>query len=150
MRFPVAFTRWVGTAPAGGVALGSDTLPTTAPKATMDNLLASRFQNINGWPCHRIAVTYKGPTGAIALTARMYFWEDETQAWYQVGGQVTMQPSQVSFFDVIALLEMPNTEANLQNATPGSISQILIVDDVGGSPPGEYQFAIGPDLTTQA
>jgi hypothetical protein len=79
----------------------------------------------------------------------MYFYEDQTQAWYQIGAQVTMQLNSVSFFDVIALLEMPNTEANLENATPGSISQVLIVDAVG-STAGEYSFAIGPDLTTQA
>jgi hypothetical protein len=150
MRFPVRFDRYLGTIPEGKTELGTDSVSNgTPPSKTMDNMLASRFQNINGWPCHRIAVCYTGPTGASALTARMYFYEDQTQAWYQIGAQVTMQLNSVSFFDVIALLEMPNTEANLENATPGSISQVLIVDAVG-STAGEYSFAIGPDLTTQA
>jgi hypothetical protein len=149
MKFPASFIRYVGTVPEGGTALGADTLPAARPNATMDNLLASRFQNINGWPCHRIAVVYTGPEGAPDLTASMYFYEDTTEAWYQIGASQSMTPGTVTFFDVVAILEMANTEQNLQNATPGSISQLLIVQ-ASGSVAGEYQFAMAPDLTTQA
>ena len=151
MRFPAAFYRYIGALPAGGKALGSDTVPAAGspPNSTADNVLPCRFQNINGWPIQRIAVCYNGPVGASNLTARMYFYEDQTQAWYQVGPQVTMVPGTVSFFDVVALLEMPNTLQNLANAAPGSAEQLLIVDSVGAAA-GKYSFAMGPDLTSQA
>ncbi len=150
MKFPASFTRYVGTVPEGGVALGADTLPTGRPLATMDNLLASRFQNINGWPCHRVAVTYVGPAGAPTLSASMYFYEDTTETWYLIGAPVTLTSGTVAFFDVIAILEMANTEASLANATPGSISQLLIVSASGTIVDGAYLFAMAPDLTTQA
>jgi hypothetical protein len=151
MKFPASFTRYVGTVPAGKTALGADTLPTARPAATMDNLLASKFNNINGWPAHRVAVVYNGPAGAPNLTATMYFYEDATAAWYQIGAAGTLVSGQVTFFDVIAIMEMPNTSADLANATPGSIAQVLIVAAPGGSPPsGPYEFAMATDLTTQA
>jgi hypothetical protein len=151
MKFPATFTRYVGTVPAGKIALGADTLPTGRPEATMDNLLASRFNNVNGWPAHRIAVVYNGPESAPALTATMYFYEDSTSAWYQIGAAGTLTSGEVTFFDVIAIMEMPNVSADLANATPGSIAQILIVEAPGGTPPnGAYQFAMATDLTTQA
>ena len=152
MRFPRSFTRYVGAVPAGGVALGGDSsLPAGRASAAKDNVLFSRFQNVNGWPCHRIACTYRGPGGAPSAVARVFFYEDSTAAWYQVGADVTMPPGKVSFFDCIAILEMANTSQNLQDATPGSSALLLQVDLPTGTPPnGAYVFALAPDLTTQA
>jgi len=151
MKFPTSFTRYVGSVPTNGKALGSDTLPAGKADSSNDNVLCTRFQNVNGWPVHRIAATYSGPAAAPSVTARMFFYEDTTRAWYQVGADVTMKPGFVTFFDVIALLEMPNTAANLANAMPGSIAQFLQVDLPAGSPAnGAYVFALAPDLTTQA
>lgn len=150
MKFPASFTRYVGTVPAGKVALGGDSLPTGRAPANQDNAYFGRFNNVNGWPVHRLAVTYTGPSGAPTLTASMYFFEDTTQTWYQIGASGTLTSGQVTFFDVICIMEMPNTVADLANATPGSIAQILIVEAPGGSPAsGAYTFCIGPDLTTQ-
>ena len=152
MKFPTSFVRWVGTVPAGGIALGGDsTLPTGPAAITADNVLFSKFNNVNGWPTHRIAVTYKGPTSAPSVVGRMYFYESTTGSWYKIGADVTLAPGTVSFFDVVAILEMPNTQANLAQATPGSIAQFLQVDLPAGSPAaGAYTFAMAPDLTTQA
>lgn len=153
MKFPTKFVRYVGTAPAGGKTLGSDSLPSgKASPVTNDNLLSSRFSNINGWPVQRIAVTYDGPESAPDVTATMYFYEDATEQWYQIGAaDVSMSPGTVTFFDVIALLDQPNTIANLDQAMAGSISQILICNLPSGSPPdGAYTFAMAPDLTSQA
>jgi hypothetical protein len=149
MMFPARFKRYLTAVPAGGIVLGTDVVPTGRAPAGTDNQLSCRFSNINGWPVQRIAVTYLGPAGASALTARMYFYEDGSAAWYQIGAQVTMTSGTVSFFDVVALLDMPNVTANLAAATAGSVNQILIVDAVG-STSGMYQFAMGPDLTSQA
>jgi hypothetical protein len=153
MKFPASFTRWVGTAPAGGKALGTAdaTLPTGRASAELDNCLFAKFSNINGWPVQRIAVTYAGPALAPTVTARMWFYEDSTGQWYKVGADVMMAPSTVSFFDVIAILEMSNTLAQLDQATSGSVAQFLQVDLPGGSPAdGAYVFAMAPDLTSQA
>jgi hypothetical protein len=230
MRFPQTFTRYVGTAPAGGKALGGDAVPTGRLTTQLDNVLCSRFSNVNGWPVQRLAatyafaalapasgttvaagsngtnqptagvvdavnpqaagfpyagsfsvdtglVTYTGTTttsftgctraaAAAALTTgdaisfvsatplnavgRMFFYEDSTGLWYKVGADVTMVPGAVSFFDVIALLEMPTSGVNLQFAQAGSVQQFLQVDLPSNAPNGAYTFAMGPDLTTQA
>lgn len=149
MRFPMKFSRWVAPVPPGGIALGADVVPPSPPSpGTMTNLMTSRFANINGWPCHRIAVTYKGPLGAPALPATIWFWEEQTQHWYQTGAAVNLARNAVSFFDVVGLLDGPNSQGEILNPTAGSIGVLLLVEDPGGTPAGEYVFACAPDLTT--
>ena len=145
MRFTSKFSRFKG---APGPGLGDDTVPTTAPTPGPNaNLMCSRFSNVNGWPCHRIAVTYRGPESAIPLPATMWFWEELTQYWYQIGATVNLNPDAVTFFDVVGLLEGSQASPDV-NPTAGSIAALLIVDDPGGAPNGEHIFAMGPDLTT--
>ena len=227
MRFPSLFTRWVGTAPTGAKALGTAdaTLPTGKPAATTDNLLESRFANINGWPIQRLAFTYRfvptvpagvtiavgsngatlpqatihvsattgfppgggtftvdgstvaytgltsttftGCTGGTAtlatgdavafatatapsVTARVFFYEDASGGWHKIGADVTVAPAVVSFFDVIALLELPNTNANMAQSSSGSVTQFFQVDLPANAPNGQYIFSAAPDLTSQA
>lgn len=148
MRFPTKFSRYDTVIPAGGIALGADTVPTVHPSPnTMSNLMVSRFANINGYPCHRIAVTYKGPAGAPALPATLWFWEEQTEHWYQIGGSVSLLRDRVSFFDVVGLLDGSQTSGEILMPTAGSIAVLLIVEDPGGTPAGEFVFAVGPDLT---
>ena len=145
MRFPVTFNRYISTIPAGGIALGGDSsLPAGAPNVSQDNVLSSRFANINGWPCHRIAVSYKGPSSAKNLPARMFIYEESTCGWYKVGSDVTLKPDTIQFFDVLALLDFhaPNGEP------AGSIQAFLQIDAAGSDPTGTYTFAMAPDLTT--
>jgi hypothetical protein len=154
MRFPTVFKRYVGSVPTGATVLGGDTLPSGPPNAqTADNCLFSRFSNINGWPVHRIAVTYKGPTGAKVLAAQMYFFEDATQTWYAIGASVNMTAGTVSFFDVIALLDRPHSSSAAggspeDSPQSGSAAMLLMVSAAGSDPAGEYDFAMAPDLTT--
>lgn len=145
MRFVNKFSRFKG---GPTPALGSDTVPTTGPTPGPNaNLMSSRFSNINGWPCHRVAVTYKGPVGAIPLPATLWFWEELTQHWYQIGASTNLTPDAVTFFDIVGLLEGSQASPDV-NPTSGSISALLIVTDPGGAPAGEFVFAMGADLTT--
>ena len=146
MRFPRMFKRYDTVIPPGGHALGSDTTPTTTPPtaSVTDNLMVSRFSNINGWPCHRVAVVYRGPPGAPPLPAELYMWEEQTQHWYQIGAPVSLVPGAVAFFDVVGVLDGNDA----LTPTAGSIAVFLRVTDPGGTPAGEYVFAVAPDLTT--
>ena len=149
MKFPVKFSRFKGAAPAGSIALGSDAAPTTQlPAATMDNLLSCRFNNINGWPIHRVAVVYRPPSGALALTAQMWFWESNIGRWFAVGDAKALAANAVTFFDVIGLGDMPATDTSGNTNTMGSIAQVLVVTDPGAAPDGEHIIALAPDLTT--
>jgi len=150
VRFPMKFSRWVAPVPPGQIALGADVVPVGQHPSsnTMGNLMVSRFANINGWPCHRVAVTYKGPIGAPALPATLWFWEELTQHWYQIGATVNLALDKVTFFDVVGLLDGPNSQGEILNPTAGSIAVLLLVTDPGGTPAGEYTLAMAPDLTT--
>lgn len=150
MRFPAMFKRFK---PASGteVALGSDVPPTLPPSSQPDNLLACRFSNVNGWPVHRIAVIckYVGTGSPSPLTGDMYLFETQTQSWHRINKDtVDIVPGVVTFFDVVALLDMPNTLASLDAALAGSISSVLVVADPNNTANGEYDIAMGPDLTT--
>ena len=63
MRLHTKFSRFKGGA---SPALGSDGAasvpPTGAPTQTKDNVLLATFANAAGYPVHRVAVAYKGPT----------------------------------------------------------------------------------------
>ena len=150
MRFPCSFVRYVGATPSGGTSLGGDATPTGPLTQQLDNVLYSRFSNINGWPIHRIALAYSGSSGVLSTKARIFLYEDSTAQWYQVGADVTIAPGFISYFDVCALLEIPNTQANLVQATSGSVQVFIQVDKPSGAPDGTYSVAVAPDLTTQA
>ncbi len=145
MLFPATFKRYVGTAPPGGVALGSDVLPPNTAPAGTDNLIVGKPTDKNGGPVRSVEVTYQGPAGAPALTARMYFYEDSTGQWYQVGAQQTLTPGQVTFWQVITLMDAAATLVNLKvGLGPAQLAQILIVDSAMGAPNGLYRFTMGP------
>jgi hypothetical protein len=158
MRFHVGFQRYKGTVPTGKIALGADTLPSTAPNPkTMDNVLFCKFDNINGWPCHRVAVVCNQKSGtatSVALAGQMFIFETRTQAWHAVDASATAIPmNQVVFFDVVALLTRPpmlsSQVEGLDGAVEtGSIEAMLLITDPNTTEDGEYDFAIGADLTT--
>lgn len=147
MRFPAKFSRFKGG--GGTPALGSDTVPTG--NVNQDNILYSKFTSINGWPASRVAVVYKAPSGSLALNADMYFFEENIGMWFKItASPVALTPGRVTFFDVVALMDLPNTLKGNDDPAPssGSIAQMLIVSDPGAAPNGEHIFAMGPDLTT--
>ena len=147
MRFFTKFSRFVG---GPTPVLGSDVAPTAHPNTgTMDNLMVSQVtSSASGWPVHRIAVTVKAPPGAPVLPATLLFWEDSTESWYGVGGTVSLKPGEVRFFDTVGLLDRAPTSRDLDQPTSGGLSVVLLVTDPGGTPAGEYVFAVAPDMTT--
>jgi hypothetical protein len=144
MRFFKQFSRWKGP---GGTVLGTDALPTTPPNSSTDNLLISpAASRAGGWPAHRVAVTYHGPAGAPNLPATLVFYESLTGRWYGIGGTVALVPEMVSFFSVLALLDPAAVGPDQLNSSSGSLSVTLLVTDPGGTPNGEYVFAVAPSL----
>jgi hypothetical protein len=147
MYFPTLFTRRVGG--SGSVPLlGSDSAPTAAPSASMDNVLFTKFSNINGWPVHRVAVVCTAPAAPVAMPADLYMYEDRTQSWHKINASpVTITPGVVAFFDAVALLDMPNAQSNMAGVQTGSGAYALVVSNPGAEPSGTFTFAMGPDLT---
>jgi hypothetical protein len=144
MRFQQSFSRIVNA--GGGTTLGTDTVPTTPPSATADNIIGASLKNIDGFPVQRFVVTYKGPTNAQPLPAQLWMWEDSTAAWYRCGGTQMLSPGEVSWFDQPALGRM---SAN-QEYNPGSLSLCLIVLKPAvatADPDGTYTFAMGVDIS---
>jgi len=163
MKFPFQFQRQKGGSPAGTPALGSDNktgVSGSVPKdgadsggaTKQDNFYSSKIFASVGWPVHRVAVTYTTDAATpVSLNARMYLFLDNTQSWYQLGAQVALAVNQVSFFDVLAVMEMATTSKDLLNMSPGAPRLQLVVDDPGATAhDGLYTFCMAPDLTTQA
>lgn len=165
MKFPTTFKRFKG---GGGTALGSDVVPTVAPGqlgtagVATDCLGSYRYQNINGWPCHRIAVCLTAPGGTtVPIPASLYFFEEGSGAWYRVGpAGMSLTSGVVTFFDTVGLLEMPSAPSGVIGQTPvsavasmgvGSNQVYLVLSDPGaGAANGTYVVSMGPDLTTAA
>ena len=154
MRFPIMFSRWKGAGQPASVPilLGGDAVP--APPAetpgALDNVLNHRFSNVNGWPCHRIAVVYDGSkvVAPVSLSATMVLYDRSTRRWYRVGpANVVLNEGVITFFDTLGLIEQVATSGGISEAS-GSESAMLIVSDPGAAPDGEHVFAMGADLTT--
>ncbi len=145
MLFPAMFTRYVGTVPPGGKALGGDAIPAGQVPAATDNLVTGKAMDRNGGPVRSVQVTYDGPVGAPDLTARMYFYEDGTGAWYEVGAQQTIVAGTTSYWQVVTLMDQPATLANLKvGLGPAQLAQLFVVDAAEGAPEGAYEFTMGP------
>lgn len=149
MRFPKVFYRYKGTAPTGGITLGTDAAPTTTPPVGQDNIFTHRTHNVNGWPCHRIAMvcSYVGAgTAPTTLPVTMYLWEDSTQAWHKIAAVKNLTLGQIAFFDTIGALDMSGISAEWANQMPGGEQIYVKVDDNSGAD-GQYIFALVADLT---
>jgi hypothetical protein len=144
MRFQKSFTRVV--AAAGTTTLGTDTVPTGRPLASLDYYLSGQLKNIDGFPVQRVCCAYHGPTNAKALSAQLWLWDELTQNWYKSGQAVTMQPEAIAWFDQPSLQRLG---AGAENASqnPGSLDICLIVSAAGSDPDGTYSFALGLDVS---
>lgn len=150
MRMVKRFSRWSG---AGGPALGSDGaagVPPTDPPGAQDNLLVQSIFSDQGWPAHRVAVTYKGPGGALVLPAQLWLYDHLTEAWYEVGAPTTLTKNRINYFDTLGLVSRRPTGSEGLSAPPsqGHLEALLVVQPAGGDPAGEYVFAMAADLTT--
>lgn len=155
MRFPTSFSRWKGAVPAGGVALGGDSVPNgaqgadgTPPAPSQSNVLFARFANSAGWPIHRIALAYnyRGAGAAIDLPASVYLWDENARRWFLVSA-VTLKEGQIVFSDSVALIDAPMQAANQTTPSAGSLSALVIVTDPGAAPNGEHRILLGCDLS---
>jgi hypothetical protein len=165
MRFPVTFTRYIGTIPSGGKQLGNDVLLVDGNGnpiknlAGTDNFLASRMISMNGWPVNRIAFAgkYTGAGPAVPGSVQIYTFEDNLGCWLPLpcssGANPTYTcgtnaaPSAPIYFDAISLVDLPHVQADLAQSSGGT-GQYLIIVGAGTSPPnGTYQFIVGAELT---
>lgn len=147
MRFPVVFTRTA----SGGTGLAADSVPTgvPTPSSTNSNQLASRNMAIAGWPCHRVAVAYLAPSGSVAVPASLYFYEDQTQAWYRSSqAPKRLIPGQLTFFDIVSLIDPPVGAGTLSSPSSTSFVAALVIGAQGSAPNGTHTFAMAPDMTT--
>lgn len=179
MRFPCTFTRYVGTLPAGGKAVGSDGLivdgggnpikgsSNAYGSGQYDNILPSRIVSINGWPIQRVAFVgkYAGVGSPVAMPVAVYVYEDSLACWFPLscsaGASPTYTPgtnaapSAPIFFDCLALIDFPHAggvtgdPGDLQSTAPGNAVYLAIVG-TGTSPPnGTYQFALAAEMSSK-
>lgn len=138
----------------GALPLGGDGATGFAPTGvpgTQDNLLSQKNLSNQGWPAHRIAVAYKGPTGAPTISGQVWVYDHLTNGWYEVGAPAAMVPNRITYFDVPAIVDVPPTSQNGGLLTPpgqGNIEAVVVVQPAGSMPTGAYTFAMGADLTT--
>jgi hypothetical protein len=155
MRFHHKFSRFKTVIPAGEIALGADVDPTTlAIDAAADargqtNVLHARFANSNGWPCHRIAVGYHPPSGALALVATAYLYDVLSGFWYITDAVGTsLVANKITYFDFVSVPELPAVERYQDQGVGNQCDFYLLVTDPGAAPAGEHLFVLAPDLTT--
>lgn len=150
MHLPQVFSRWKGSVPAGGVALGSDSAPTLPPNlTTASNILHHKVSNNLGYPAQRLIVGYKPPSATtVSLNVVAYVWDDTSQYWYQIGSSKQLQPGRANFFDSLGLNEPAVVRANLETPTSGATYvAFVITDPSSGAPNGEHVFTLGSDIT---
>jgi hypothetical protein len=166
MRFQRTFSRIV--AAGGGTTLGTDAVPTGKPSdALHDNQCSAQFNNVNGFPIQRVVVTYMAALGqfvAQPLPAKLYIYDDETDAWYQCGDEQMLVPGAVAWFDQPTLGQMGamhgmpagqsyqpgNAAVVAQSYNPGCINVCLVVEKPStttADPDGVYTFAMGFDIS---
>lgn len=147
MRFHKKFARQVG-AVSGDPLLGSDTAPSAATQVSADNCLNARFKDIDGWPCHRVAIAYKYTGGGtpLPLNADLYIWDDLLEDWFIVATGVVLTPSTITFVEMPGLQPPPAKPG--EGATAGSIEAVLVVNANAVDDNGVYEFAMAPDQTT--
>ena len=151
MRFPVSFTRYKGTVPADGIALGADSAPTNVQPGRADNGFSHLPSNVSGWPAQRIAMVckYTGAGSPIALPVQVYFWEALTERWYAFGSSVNITPNgALVFFDTVCAMEYIGPQQAQDMPRPGGEDLLFVVTDPGAAPDGAYMFALCADLST--
>ena len=156
MYFPNKFVRYVGAAPAGGIALGADADPTTLSVAlqsaykTLTNVLTIRLANTIGFPVQRIAVgcTYVGAGTPSAVPIVSYVWDDNTQRWFilQQAAAIAVAINSITFVDVPSLLDFPTTDGIGLRAV-GALELAIVAAVPTTHPDGTYTFVTGCDVS---
>lgn len=144
MKFPTAFTRYVGECPKDATRLGDDKVPTGRP--TGGNHTAMRLANINGWPVQRIVVGYQGPDGAPPVPATVYMHDDSTGSWFRTDRRRDLEPGTFTYFDLPVLTDNPNVTVR----DTGSIEVVIVPEKPANAPAGKYVFVVGGDVSSTA
>jgi hypothetical protein len=155
MRIQKVFARFKGVVPPGAIALGADLDPNVgapgpvplAPNPELTNLIACGVVSMTNVLVKRIAVSAIMPVGGVALSARMWFYDSVTAHWYALEAAKNLTMDEIQFFAIAALGEARATEGNFQNPSAGAAQAVLVIDDAGGAPAGEYIFGMAPSLT---
>jgi hypothetical protein len=91
----------------------------------------------------RMVVAYSGPTGAGTVSASLYCYETNTNAWFQLDNTQTLTPSTpaapgavLGYFNMI----LPRGSAS------AAVQYVLIVSTPSSPVVGTYTFAFGPDM----
>jgi hypothetical protein len=137
--------------PPGGVPLPPPDPDDFQNTANRDNVLICPLWSDQGWPVHRIVVSYATDAVApIALAAKLWVYDELTALWYYTGASfpATIPPNQLSFFDVVAPVNARVGNLTKNKATTGGCIQAMLVVAPGAGPNGTYTFAMAGDLTT--
>ena len=147
MRFPKVFDRYFGTLPDGVKRLGSDAPPEGAPRSNVDNQLAMRLSNVNGFSVQRLCVGLVGPKhrDRKELKAFVYVHDDLTGEWFRSEPQPrTLHFGTFTYFDLPVLAD--NSCVGSENV--GSLEVALVPFFADGDPPeGLYRFIVGADVS---
>ena len=148
MRFWTTFSRWVGP---GGPPLGGDVPPIGPPPASgQDNLLITD-KSLNyreTGPTHRIAVAFAGPAGAFSIAADIYLYEEQTGLWFKTSASaLTLTPDTITFFVTAMVLSTAKRIHGDLGEPGGEIQCVLVPQNPGGLPNGEYKFSIAPVIS---
>lgn len=138
MRFPTTFIRYQGTAPAGGIALGSESDP-DGPETNATNLLeaAQRLDRT----INRLAIGYhfEGSDPAAELTCDVWQYANDTGYWYKLTSTpFTLYPDVMNYVGVVGG-QPPTANAD------ASLSFFVQVYDSGSPPDGTYTFQVSGD-----
>lgn len=143
MRFWTVFSRWVGP---GGPPLGGD-IPPLGPPSPQDNLLVGdrSLTYRDTGQTHRVAVAY---AGSAQITADLYIYEEATVGWYKISASPIVLPANtITFFDVAVALSTAERIQGDSTKPGGELQCVLIPHNPGGLAPGEYKFAMAPNLS---
>lgn len=152
MQFNLVFERRKGA--GSGLALGSDGVAGTPPTAKpegLTNVIKIRPVSDQGWPVHRIALGYNpnGAVGPVNLPCELWIYDRKSNSWFQIEATKNIIPNRITFFDVVALLNNPITQASLSDGGAGTAEVFVRISD-NSAPDALYIFAVGADLTPLA
>lgn len=152
MKFNKQFFRRKGA--GAGTVIGTDgaanAVPSEPPNTSRDNILSIKPFSNSGWPCHRVAIGYGSPSGAVGtdLPCELWIFDHLSERWYRVDAK-NLVLNRITFFDIVALIDQATTLATLGEPSSGAIEMFIKVLD-NATPDGLYVFTVGADLTPLA
>lgn len=142
MRFPFVLTRYHGTAPAGGKAIGSDAVPTTRADLKGDNVFQFSTTDEMGVALRTLALAVNIPnTSSIEVAA--YIWEEATESWYAAADTDGITSGML--INAFAFPSPPRSAIRSQNSSAiGQSVAVAFVMTTAGSVDGTYTIAACP------